>query len=67
MPLQWMVTADAVSRVHRYPGKSQRVAFNPVGQVVGAMNEVRPVREVIQTLVEEYVDAVDHLNRLMPE
>ena len=67
MPLQWMVTADAVSRVHRYPGKSQEVAFNPVGQVVGFMNEVKPVREVIQTMVEEYIDAVDHLNSLMPE
>jgi NAD(P)H-dependent flavin oxidoreductase YrpB (nitropropane dioxygenase family) len=67
MPLQFMVTSEAVSRTHRYPAKSQRVAFNPVGQVVGAMNEVRPVREVIQTMVEEYVDAVDHLNSLNPE
>ena len=67
MPLQFMVTAEAVSRVHRYPGKSQSVAFNPVGQVVGTMNEVRPVREVIQTMIEEYVDALDQMNALMPE
>jgi len=67
MPLQFMVTAEAVSRTHRYAGKSRRVAFNPVGQVVGAMNEVKPVREVIQTMVEEYVDSLDHLNSIMPE
>ncbi len=67
MPLQFMVTADAVSRVHRYPGKSQQVAFNPVGQVVGTMNDVEPVRDVIQRMVEEYVDAVDQLNALLPE
>jgi len=67
MPLQFMVTAEAVSRTHRYAAKSQKVAFNPVGQVVGAMKEVKPVREVIQTMVEEYVDALDHLNSLMPE
>ena len=67
MPLQFMVTADAVSRVHRYPGKAQSVAFNPVGQIVGNMNEVKPVREVIQTMVEEYVDALEHMNALMPE
>jgi NAD(P)H-dependent flavin oxidoreductase YrpB (nitropropane dioxygenase family) len=67
MPLQFMVTSEAVSRTHRYPAKSQEVAFNPVGQVVGTMNEVQPVREVIQTMVEEYVDAIDHLNSLMPE
>jgi NAD(P)H-dependent flavin oxidoreductase YrpB (nitropropane dioxygenase family) len=67
MPLQYMVTADAVSRTHRYASKAQAVAFNPVGQIVGSMNEVRPCREVIQRLVEEYVDAVDRLDRLMPK
>jgi len=67
MPLQWMVTAEAVSRVHRYPAKAQQVAFNPVGQIVGEMKQVEPVRDVIQRLAEEYVDAVEHLNSLMPE
>ena len=67
MPLQFMVTADAVSRVHRYASKAQAVAFNPVGQVVGTMNDVRPVRRVIQQLVEEYLDAVEHLQSLLPD
>ena len=67
MPLQFMVTADAVSRTHRYASKAREVAFNPVGQIVGSMNEVRPCREVIQQLVEEYVDAVDRLDQLMPK
>src|SRR5204862_275968 len=35
MPLQFMVTADAVSRVHRYADKAKDVMFNPVGQIVG--------------------------------
>jgi NAD(P)H-dependent flavin oxidoreductase YrpB (nitropropane dioxygenase family) len=43
------------------------VAFNPVGQVVGQLNEVQPVREVIQQFVEEYVDAVERLESLQPE
>jgi NAD(P)H-dependent flavin oxidoreductase YrpB (nitropropane dioxygenase family) len=67
MPLQGMVTADAIQRVHRYADKSQAVAFNPVGQVVGQLNEVQPVREVIQQFVEEYVDAVERLESLQPE
>jgi NAD(P)H-dependent flavin oxidoreductase YrpB (nitropropane dioxygenase family) len=67
MPLQWMVTADAVHRVHRYASKAQDVAFNPVGQIVGRMNDVRPVRQVIQQLVEEYIDAYEHLQSLMPD
>ena len=46
MPLQFMVTGDAVARGHRYADKAKAVMFNPVGQIVGRMNEVRPVREV---------------------
>ena len=67
MPLQGMVTSDAMQRVHRYADKAQSVAFNPVGQVVGQMNAVEPVRDVIQRMVEQYFDAVEHLNALSPE
>jgi NAD(P)H-dependent flavin oxidoreductase YrpB (nitropropane dioxygenase family) len=68
MPLQNMVTMEAVVRTSRYASspQSQAVAFNPVGQVVGMMTEVRSVREVIQDLVEQYVDAVERLNALQP-
>ena len=66
MPLQGMLVAEAMSRVHRYPKAAQRVAFNPVGQIVGAMNEQRPVREVIYDLVSEYVEAVERLEKLTP-
>ena len=67
MPLQGMLVSEAMTRVHRYPGQAQRVAFNPVGQIVGAMNQKMAVRDVIYTLVEEYVDAVDRLQKLQPE
>ena len=67
MPLQFMVTADAVSRVHRYASKAQDVAFNPVGQIVGSMNEVLPVRRVMDQLVQEYLDAFEGLQRIMPD
>ncbi len=67
MPLQFMVTADAVSRVNRYASKAQTVAFNPVGQIVGTMNEVRSCQEVIQDLVEGYLEAVARLGSLAPE
>lgn len=67
MPLQWMVTADAVSRGHRYANKARSVAFNPVGQVVGLMNEEKPVREVIVELVEQYLEAVDRFESIQPK
>jgi len=66
MPLQFMVTADAVARTHRYAAKAQSVAFNPVGQVVGLMNEVKSSRELIVELVEEYLDAVERFRDLQP-
>src|SRR3989440_2417564 len=64
MPLQYMVSGDCVARGHRYPDKSLEVMFNPVGQVVGQMNKVAKARDVVLRLVEEYVDAVDRLNKL---
>jgi NAD(P)H-dependent flavin oxidoreductase YrpB (nitropropane dioxygenase family) len=64
MPLQFMVTSEAVARGHRYADKAKDVMFNPVGQIVGRMNAVRPVREVIYRLVEEYLEAVERLQRL---
>jgi len=67
MPLQGMLVSEAMSRVHRYPKSAQRVAFNPVGQIVGAMNQKLPVRELIYNLVSEYVDAVERLEKLSPE
>ena len=69
MPLQNMVTMDAVVRTSRYASspQAQEVAFNPVGQVVGMMNEVRSSREVIMELVEGYLDTIERLNGLQPE
>ncbi len=64
MPLQFMVTADAVARAHRYPEKARDVMFAPVGQIVGGMNESRPVREVIYALIDGYLAAAERLEKL---
>jgi NAD(P)H-dependent flavin oxidoreductase YrpB (nitropropane dioxygenase family) len=66
MPLQFMVTANAVARGHRYADKAKSVMFNPIGQIVGRLNTVRPVREVMFQLVEEYIEATERLQRLLP-
>jgi NAD(P)H-dependent flavin oxidoreductase YrpB (nitropropane dioxygenase family) len=69
MPLQGMVTADAISRTSRYAGvaDTQKVAFNPVGQAVGMMKAVRPTRELIYELVEGYFEATERLQSLQPK
>ena len=64
MPLQFMVTSEAVSRGHRYADKARDVLFNSVGQVVGMMKTVRPVKEVIYDLVQEYLEATERLQAL---
>jgi NAD(P)H-dependent flavin oxidoreductase YrpB (nitropropane dioxygenase family) len=66
MPLQFMVAADAVARGHRYAEKAKDVMFNPAGQIIGALNTVRPVKEVIMDLVEGYLEAVERLQHLAP-
>jgi NAD(P)H-dependent flavin oxidoreductase YrpB (nitropropane dioxygenase family) len=64
MPLQMMVALDAVRRGHLYPEAAKDVNFNPVGQVVGQMNRVERSAQVVQRLVEEYLEACERLDRL---
>src|SRR6476659_2989971 len=64
MPLQYMVSGIAVAATHRYPDQTVDVAFNPVGQVVGQFEKVEKTAAVIQRWVEEYLEAVEHLNHL---
>jgi hypothetical protein len=62
MPLQFMLVSDAYSRISR--SQRRELVGMPVGQIVGQMNAVRPVRDVMQRLVEEYLEAVDRLQRV---
>ena len=62
MPLQFMLVADAFTRINR--SQNRELIGLPVGQVVGMMNKVRPVRDVMQQLVEEYIEASERLSNL---
>ena len=42
------------------------MAFNPVGQIVGAMKQVRPAKDVIADLIDGYYDALERLQSLTP-
>ncbi|MFT4614777.1 MAG: NAD(P)H-dependent flavin oxidoreductase YrpB (nitropropane dioxygenase family) [Bacteroidia bacterium] len=68
MPLQGYLTYDAVRRTHRYAGSGdcQKVAFNPVGQVVGQINEVESCRDIMFRLLNEYSDSLDRINDITP-
>ena len=61
MPLQNILTSEANARIARSGRKD--LAFAPVGQIVGRMNEVRSVRDIMYQLVEEYIETVERLEQ----
>src|SRR5215469_12998184 len=60
MPLQNLLVSDAHQRLMQ-SGRPDVIPM-PVGQIVGRMNEVRPVADVIASLVQELDQAVTRLN-----
>jgi NAD(P)H-dependent flavin oxidoreductase YrpB (nitropropane dioxygenase family) len=59
MPLQTMLTANAMQRINRAASQERsganQLATYFVGQGVGLMDRVRPARQVIADMVEEYL------------
>jgi NAD(P)H-dependent flavin oxidoreductase YrpB (nitropropane dioxygenase family) len=66
MPLQGLVSIDMMRRTMRYPEKAQDVAFNPAGQVIGMINQVKSVRSVMSDLIDGYCEAVERLQKMTP-
>ncbi|MDH2427910.1 nitronate monooxygenase family protein [Sphaerisporangium sp. TRM90804] len=62
MPLQFMLISGALRRIGA--SDATELATFPAGQIIGAMNRVRPAKDVVFDLVEEYVEAVERLGRL---
>jgi NAD(P)H-dependent flavin oxidoreductase YrpB (nitropropane dioxygenase family) len=62
MPLQNLLVADAHQRLMQ--SGNPHVIPMPVGQIVGRMNEVRPVADVMAELISGYEAAVARLNEL---
>ena len=65
MPLQFMATAEATSRVFRHaeqggPGPHDLLT-SPVGQIVGRMNSSRPVAAIMESLVRELRETIQRM------
>jgi len=70
MPLQSMLVADAQRRIHRVAhkgGGAAKLATYFVGQVVGQMNTPMPTRRVVAEMVEDFVSAMERMNKLLEE
>ena len=62
MPLQNLLVSDAHNRMNELGDPD--VISMPVGQIVGRMNEVRPVADVMAELVRGYEESVAHLEKI---
>jgi NAD(P)H-dependent flavin oxidoreductase YrpB (nitropropane dioxygenase family) len=60
MPLQNLLVAEAHNRISA--SNNPDVISMPIGQIVGRMNEVVPVAELMASLVADYEEAVDRLD-----
>lgn len=63
MPLQSLVGTEARTRAKR--GEASPWLTWPVGQIVGDMTQETSVREVVQGLLEEFLDATERLQQLV--
>jgi NAD(P)H-dependent flavin oxidoreductase YrpB (nitropropane dioxygenase family) len=62
MPLQNILVSEAHTRIMR--AEDPEVVAMPVGQIVGQLNEVRPVSEVMSGLLTELEETLDRLGKL---
>jgi NAD(P)H-dependent flavin oxidoreductase YrpB (nitropropane dioxygenase family) len=62
MPLQNLLVSDAHQRI--MASGNPEVVSMPVGQIVGRMNAVRPVAELVDELVAELNATLDRLDKL---
>lgn len=62
MPLQNLLVAEAHNRI--VASNDPDVISMPIGQIVGRMDEVKPVAQVMSELVAEFEDTVARLNKL---
>ncbi|MCU0273222.1 MAG: nitronate monooxygenase family protein [Acidimicrobiales bacterium] len=63
MPLQGLLYGEAAARFTRVHAKP--FAGSPAGQILGSVDKVRPARDVVLSMVEEYIETVEGMHRSM--
>lgn len=69
MPLQTMATTTALTRISRgvqqdHAGARELVT-TPAGQIIGAINQVRSCRQIVQDFREQFVEALERIETLI--
>jgi NAD(P)H-dependent flavin oxidoreductase YrpB (nitropropane dioxygenase family) len=65
MPLQGLLYGEAAARFTRVHSKD--FAGTPIGQIVGSIDKVRPARDVVLEMVEQWIEATERLHGLMDQ
>jgi NAD(P)H-dependent flavin oxidoreductase YrpB (nitropropane dioxygenase family) len=65
MPMQFMLISDALKRINQ-SGAGELTTY-PVGQIVGTMNQVKPVSRVMYEVVEEYIETMERLGTIIED
>jgi NAD(P)H-dependent flavin oxidoreductase YrpB (nitropropane dioxygenase family) len=65
MPLQGILYAEAASRFSRVHSKD--FAGHPAGQILGSVDRVRPARDIVIDMVQQWIDTTERLHSLMED
>ena len=65
MPLQGLLYAPAAHRFSRV--QNMELSGSPVGQIVGSMNKVRPAKDIVFDIVEEWIETTQKLGDSLGE
>jgi len=71
MPLQTALVGEALLRVQRAAFRegsgAEKLVNYFVGQIVGSMDRVKPARQVVLDMIDEFIDAAQHVTEVMGE
>jgi NAD(P)H-dependent flavin oxidoreductase YrpB (nitropropane dioxygenase family) len=71
MPLQPILVGEARARIERAsyrPGSgAEQLANYFVGQIVGSMNVAKPAAQVVYDMIDEFIESVQSLGRLLED
>ena len=65
MPLQGILYAPAAHRFMR--ARSKALSGSPVGQIIGRVDGVRPAKDVVFDIIDEYIDTMQRIATGMNE
>jgi NAD(P)H-dependent flavin oxidoreductase YrpB (nitropropane dioxygenase family) len=64
MPLQGLLHGPAYQRIVR--AKNKALGGYPVGQIIGSVHSVKPARQVVWDIVQEWIETTEGMSKSLP-